>query len=87
METASTATLLEMEKWNIFEECLSIIMNNWTGLTLVTGEEEPEKVQELQNLTLSYFKEEHLNIEIDHLEYNFYEWFLDEFDCELVDNR
>ena len=83
----TTTTLLAMEKWKIFEESVEIIFDNWTALVLVTGEEEPEKLLELRDLTVLYFKEEHLNIEVDQLEYNFYEWFLDEFNCELEDNR
>lgn len=78
--------LLEVEKWSIFKECLDIVFKNWTALQLVT-EDAPEKYMELLELTFDYFQQENLQIELEHLDYNFYEWFIDEFDCEIEDNR
>ena len=65
---------------------MEIIFRNWTALVLVSGDDK-EKMAELLDLTFDYFKQEHLQIELEQLDYNFYEWFLDEFECEIEDNR
>lgn len=74
--------LLQSEKWEYFNKSISIIFSKWTALQLASEGEE-SKITGLQELTLLYFKED--SVDKDHLEYNFYEWFLDECECEIED--
>jgi hypothetical protein len=77
-----TVVLLETEKWDYFKEAVTMILSSWTALQLATESDE-SKWQELVELIFDYFQQD--AVEIDHLEYNFYEWFLDECSVEVED--